>query len=85
MEIYVSKESRGGDGTKEYPLNSLAQAAIIAKPGDEVIVAPGVYRDCLLYTSGPLDASDGSRHFSLPVCCLACSTAYSVKIRQNML
>ena len=36
MEIYVSKESRGGDGTKEYPLNSLAQAAIIAKPGDEV-------------------------------------------------
>ena len=37
MEIYVSKESRGGDGTKEYPLNSLAQAAIIAKPGDEVI------------------------------------------------
>lgn len=31
MEIYVSKESRGGDGTKEYPLNSLAQAAIIAK------------------------------------------------------
>ena len=44
MEIYVSKESRGGDGTKEYPLNSLAQAAIIAKPGDEVIVAPGVYR-----------------------------------------
>lgn len=45
MEIYVSKESRGGDGTKEYPLNSLAQAAIIAKPGDEVIVAPGVYRE----------------------------------------
>ena len=44
MEIYVSKESRGGDGTKEYPLNSLAQAAAIAKPGDEVIVAPGVYR-----------------------------------------
>ena len=35
--------------------------------------------------AGPLDASDGSRHFSLPVCCLACSTAYSVKIRQNML
>ena len=45
MEIYVSKESRGGDGTKEYPLNSLAQAAAIAKPGDEVIVAPGVYRE----------------------------------------
>lgn len=45
MEIYASKESRGGDGTKEYPLNSLAQAAAIAKPGDEVIVAPGIYRE----------------------------------------
>ena len=24
MKLYVSKESRGGDGTKEYPLASLA-------------------------------------------------------------
>ncbi|WP_321004316.1 right-handed parallel beta-helix repeat-containing protein [Eisenbergiella porci] len=45
MKIYVSKESRGGDGTKDYPLSSLAQAAAIAGPGDEVIVAPGIYRE----------------------------------------
>ena len=51
MEIYVSKESRGGDGTKEYPLNSLAQAAIIAKPGDEVIVAPGCTGNMLIRLS----------------------------------
>lgn len=36
MPIYVSKESRGGEGTKKYPLNSIAQAAQIAGPGDEV-------------------------------------------------
>lgn len=45
MKLYVSKESRGGDGTKEYPLASLARAAAIAGPGDEVIVAPGIYRE----------------------------------------
>lgn len=45
MKLYVSKEFRGGDGTKEYPLASLARAAAIAGPGDEVIVAPGIYRE----------------------------------------
>ena len=45
MKIYVSNIARGGDGTKEYPMNSLAQAACIARPGDEVIVAPGIYRE----------------------------------------
>jgi hypothetical protein len=45
MKIYVSNKSRGGDGSKEYPMNSIAQAARIARPGDEVIVAPGIYRE----------------------------------------
>lgn len=45
MKIYVSNKSRGGDGTKDYPLNSIAQAARIAQPGDEVVVAPGIYRE----------------------------------------
>ena len=60
MEIYVSKESRGGDGTKEYPLNSLAQAAIIAKPGDEVIVAPGVYREYAVSYTHLFPAAEGA-------------------------
>lgn len=47
MKIYVAQTSRGGDGSKEYPLHSLAQAALIAKPGDEVIVGPGIYRETI--------------------------------------
>lgn len=46
MQIYVSVDApRGGDGTSERPLQSLAQAARLAAAGDEVIVAPGIYRE----------------------------------------
>ncbi len=45
MKIYVSANSCGGDGSKDYPLASINEAAKIAKPGDEVIVAPGIYRE----------------------------------------
>lgn len=46
MHIYVEAGARrGGDGTKERPLRSLAQAAKLAVAGDEVIVAPGIYRE----------------------------------------
>ena len=46
MKIYVSASAkRGGDGSKARPLQSLAQAACIAGPGDKVLVAPGVYRE----------------------------------------
>ena len=46
MQIYVSADApRGGDGTSERPLQSLAQAARLAAAGDEVIVAPGIYRE----------------------------------------
>lgn len=36
---------KGGNGTKEKPFNKIQQAAEIAKAGDEIIVAPGVYRE----------------------------------------
>ena len=34
----------GGDGSSERPFRSIQQAADAAMPGDEVIVAPGIYR-----------------------------------------
>ncbi len=46
MKIYVSADGpRSGRGTKELPFRRIQQAAEIAGPGDEVIVAPGVYRE----------------------------------------
>ncbi|MCR5272607.1 MAG: right-handed parallel beta-helix repeat-containing protein [Lachnospiraceae bacterium] len=46
MKIYVDcNVLRSGDGSGEYPYKSIGEAADIAKPGDEVLVSPGVYRE----------------------------------------
>jgi len=46
MKIYVNcNAGKNGNGTKEMPFKTINQAAKIAMPGDEVIVAPGVYRE----------------------------------------
>ncbi len=46
MVIYVSADAqRGGDGSKERPFRYINDAAQIAQPGDEVLVAPGIYRE----------------------------------------
>ena len=46
MKIYVNAQAyRDGNGTKERPFKHINDAAIIARPGDEVIVAPGIYRE----------------------------------------
>lgn len=46
MEYYVSAGAfRSGCGTSEYPFKTISEAARLARPGDEVIVAPGVYRE----------------------------------------
>ena len=46
MLYYVNAAaSRDGNGSKEMPFRFIDNAAKLAKPGDEVIVAPGVYRE----------------------------------------
>ncbi len=46
MQIYVDKScTRSGNGSKEYPFQNISEAAKIAQPGDEVLVAPGTYRE----------------------------------------
>ena len=46
MKIYVNGSiGRDGDGTKERPFRRINDAAKIARPGDEVLVSPGVYRE----------------------------------------
>ncbi len=46
MKIYVNAgASFDGNGTKECPFRRIGEAAKVAMPGDEVIVAPGTYRE----------------------------------------
>ena len=46
MIYYVnSKVENHGNGSKEKPFKTINEAAQIAVAGDEVIVAPGVYRE----------------------------------------
>ncbi|MBP5253561.1 MAG: hypothetical protein J6Z21_07165, partial [Lachnospiraceae bacterium] len=46
MKIYVNvNAARGGNGSKESPFKAIQDAANIAVAGDEVIVAPGIYRE----------------------------------------
>ena len=46
MNIYVDiRAPKNGNGSKETPFRSIREAAKLAKPGDTVLVAPGVYRE----------------------------------------
>lgn len=46
MKIYVDQNAaREGNGSKETPFRYISDAAKAAEPGDEVMVAPGVYRE----------------------------------------
>ena len=45
MKIYVNEQARfGGDGTMEHPLQTIGEAAKLARPGDEVIVSGWIQR-----------------------------------------
>lgn len=46
MIYYVSANApQHAKGSKEQPFQTISQAAAVARPGDEVIVMPGVYRE----------------------------------------
>ncbi|MCD7818827.1 MAG: right-handed parallel beta-helix repeat-containing protein, partial [Lachnospiraceae bacterium] len=46
MIIHVNgKVNRDGNGTEKMPFKHINDAAKIARPGDEVVVAPGIYRE----------------------------------------
>ncbi|MCR4850073.1 MAG: right-handed parallel beta-helix repeat-containing protein [Lachnospiraceae bacterium] len=46
MIYYVDvKAGRNGDGTLEKPFKRIGDAAAVAKPGDEVVVRKGIYRE----------------------------------------
>ncbi len=48
MKYYVDvSAAAGGDGSEKKPFNKIQSAADIAKAGDEVIVAPGIYREAV--------------------------------------
>jgi len=46
MIYHVSSSAKqGGDGSAQNPFRTISEAAKLARPGDEVLVAPGVYRE----------------------------------------
>ena len=46
MKLYVDiNAGRDGNGSHEMPFRHIQDAAAIAQPGDEVLVAPGIYRE----------------------------------------
>lgn len=48
MIIYVDGSAlRPGDGTERSPFKTISEAAAKALPGDEVLVAPGIYREAV--------------------------------------
>ena len=58
MTIYVDINALcGGDGTAQYPFRSISEAARVAFPGDEVVVAPGIYREEVIPLRGGKDES----------------------------
>lgn len=53
MKLYVNCNApKDGSGTKESPFKWINDAARVAKAGDEVIVAPGVYRESVAPENG---------------------------------
>ena len=56
MIYYVSANARrDGDGSRENPFQTITGAAKIARAGDEVVVAPGVYREYV----NPVNGGEG--------------------------
>ena len=57
MIYYVDQKApREGDGTKERPFRWINDAAKVACPGDEVLVAPGIYREYVNPVHGGTEA-----------------------------
>ena len=56
MIYHVSVDAcRSGCGTEENPFQTISQAAAIAQAGDEIVVAPGIYREYVNPASGGTD------------------------------
>ena len=48
MKYFVDQAGKaGGDGSALHPFQKIQEAADIAKPGDEVLVMPGIYREAV--------------------------------------
>ena len=61
MIYYVNAQAgREGNGRKETPFRRIGDAAKIARPGDEVIVAPGIYRESV----NPIHAGEEKYYFT---------------------
>ena len=59
MVYYVDAQAwKDGDGSKGRPFKHIQDAAAAARAGDEILVAPGIYREHVFPVRG---GTDGSR------------------------
>lgn len=59
MIYYVAANApRNGCGTKEKPFQTISEAAAAARAGDEVLVAPGIYREYVNPKNGGTDENN---------------------------
>ena len=75
MRYYVDVNAvQGGDGSSEKPFRKIQEAADKAVAGDEVIVAPGVYREAVSPVNGgredclPLGSGTGCCDYGSRIC-----------------
>ena len=62
MTYYVNAKAKfNGNGSKAAPFKTINEAAQIARAGDEVIVAPGTYREQVVPRSGGTVDEPGQR------------------------
>lgn len=48
MKYYISGDAEiSGDGSKQKPFKTIQEAADIVSAGDQVIISPGIYRECV--------------------------------------
>ena len=86
MIFYVNAAAaREGNGSKEMPFKHINEAAKVAGPGDEVLVAPGIYREYVDPVNGGTEDARITYRSEQPLGAVLSLIHISVKRRKQLL